>query len=481
VTSIKRIVIFGFFLGIDCPILAQVIQNTLPVERELSRRYNLLATDSIDTEFRYSIMSDLSEDSIGGISYSISPLTLFQRVNSRSNYGWDDRGVIPVKGAQTYLSLGINAAWKFIRAEFNPELVFGNSGSSPDYLLNWNKSRIDDFYFDLNYGDFPQSFGSNFYSKIWWGQSKLTAQYGAFEAGVSSKNIWWGPGQWNSLTFSNNAAGFPHLTINTTKPAKTFIGAIEAQLLMGRLASSNLGGTGIEELDDRFFDPLSNDWRYLNAISLTWYPKWVKGISLGFSRTVQQYSETLSGRFIDLFPIFQGFQKKQFFENGNGLDFDGNGQDQQFTIFGSFKNTPSKLEIYFEYGRRDHAFNWREFVLNPEHARAYIFGFYKLINIPNPKYSLQIRSEITHQQESINRTIRYGIQGGSSWHTHTPTRGFGNYGQPLGVGIGTGSNVQTLEVSLVDGMDKIGIVFERLANNQVFYHKALLQNTERSP
>lgn len=101
--------------------------------------------------------------------------------------------------------------------------------------------------------------------------------------------------------------------------------------------------------------------------------------------------------------------------------------------------------------------------------------------MPEINKTIQIRSEITHQQESINRTIRYGIQGGSSWHTHTPTRGFGNYGQPLGVGIGTGSNVQTLEVSLVDGMDKMGIVFERLANNQDFYYKALLQNTERRP
>jgi hypothetical protein len=41
--------------------------------------------------------------------------------------------------------------------------------------------------------------------------------------------------------------------------------------------------------------------------------------------------------------------------------------------------------------------------------------------------------------------------------------------------------VQTLEVSLVDGMDKMGIVFERLANNQDFYYKALLQNTQRRP
>ena len=58
---------------------------------------------------------------------------------------------------------------------------------------------------------------------------------------------------------------------------------------------------------------------------------------------------------------------------------------------------------------------------------------------------------------------------------------FVNYGQPLGVGIGTGSNLQTVEVSLVEGVDKMGLLFERLANNQDFYYKALLQFTERKP
>lgn len=86
----------------------------------------------------------------------------------------------------------------------------------------------------------------------------------------------------------------------------------------------------------------------------------------------------------------------------------------------------------------------------------------------------------------MNRYIRYGgasggIRGGLSWHTHNPARGFVNFGQPLGVGIGTGSNVQTLELALVDGFNKKGLFFERLVNNQDFYYKALLQFTERKP
>lgn len=176
-------------------------------------------------------------------------------------------------------------------------------------------------------------------------------------------------------------------------------------------------------------------------------------------------------------PVFSGVTKDAY-----GFDKDANGQDQQISIFGRFVMPKSKSEMYFEFGRRDHAKNWREFTLNPEHARAYILGFVQLFDVPLLYKVLQVRGEMTQQQESVNTYVRNGgLKGGLTWHTHNPTRGFVQNGQPLGVGIGVGSNVQTLEFSLVEGLDKIGILFERLANNQDFYYKAQLQDTERKP
>ena len=125
--------------------------------------------------------------------------------------------------------------------------------------------------------------------------------------------------------------------------------------------------------------------------------------------------------------------------------------------------------------------NWREFLMNPEHARAYQFGFLKLHSLPITTKYLQVRGEITHQQESVNRILRYGKQGGGSWHTHSQLRGFTNYGQPMGVGIGTGSNVQTLEVAVVEDWNKVGLLLERLENNQDFYYRAFGQQQERKP
>mgnify|MGYP006982239959 FL=1 len=73
------------------------------------------------------------------------------------------------------------------------------------------------------------------------------------------------------------------------------------------------------------------------------------------------------------------------------------------------------------------------------------------------------------------------MRGGVSWHTHGQVRGFTNYGQSMGVGIGTGSNVQTLEIALVEDWKKFGILFERLENNQDFYYRAFGQQGERKP
>ena len=191
-------------------------------------------------------------------------------------------------------------------------------------------------------------------------------------------------------------------------------------MIMGRLENSGFAPSQNEELNDRYFTPFTGDSRYTNAITFTWSPKWVTGFYFGFSRTFQQYNASRGNTFYDWFPIFEAFQKKNFFADGNSVDFDANGRDQTVTIFGRLVIPKTKSELYFEYGRRDHAFDWREYILNPEHARAFIFGFNQLFDIPEIGKTIQIRSEVTHQQESINRILRYGtaeipyIGGGNS-------------------------------------------------------------------
>ncbi|TXE11493.1 capsule assembly Wzi family protein [Algoriphagus aquimarinus] len=478
------ILLFLFNVVIGRSALAQSIPANFPVLEENLRRSQLVDTLHKSTSILLrpvladnSLYPFLESISDSEVSIKLSPVINTTRLTSKRPYGWGDNGMIPNPGFQTYFSGGVEVKYRFINLTFRPELVIAQNKGYRTGLDNFSNSEIRDKFYYFNRGDFPERFGNGTLVNPWWGQSKLTFQYGAFEIGAATQNIWWGPGQFNALTFSNNAQGFPHLTLNTTKPAKTFLGSFETQLIFGKLQNSGFAGSQYPELNSQYFKPFSGDWRFLNALMLSYNPKWVPGLYVGFTRTFQQYSESMDSGLLTYLPVFSGVTKDAY-----GFDKDANGQDQQISIFGRLVMPKSKSEMYFEFGRRDHAKNWREFTLSPEHARAYILGFVQLFDVPLLNKMLQVRGEMTQQQESVNRYIRYGGLGGeSTWHTHGIARGFVQNGQPLGVGIGVGTNVQTLEFSLVEGLDKIGILFERLANNQDFYYKAQLQNTERKP
>jgi len=423
------------------------------------------------------IFNNDQERTFKKIKFSILPFFQSIQYNTNRPYGWGDGPMIPSSGLQSYSSAGFFAKLSILNIQIQPEVVFAQNSSYQGFGENRSISEIRDRFRFLNFDDAPERFGDGGYQNINWGQSKVSLELGAFEAGISTQNIWWGPGQFNSLIFSNNAQGFPHLTLNTIKPAKTFLGNFEGQIIVGRLENSGFAPTQFEDINNSYFRRFTGDWRYLNGMTISYNPKWVPGLFFGVSRTYQQYSENMGNTFRDNLPIFDSFQKTEF-----GFDRDSEGRDQQASVFARYVAPKAKAEVYFEFGRRDHAFNWREAIINPEHARAYLIGFKKLFELPQENKMIQVRGEITHQQESVNRYIRYpGLLGGASWHTHSRARGFAHYGQPLGVGIGTGSNVQTLEVSLVEKFNKMGILLERLENHQDFYYRAFGQQREHQP
>ncbi len=413
--------------------------------------------------------------------FAILPIYFNTRLDGKRPYVGGEYGMIPARGAQSFLSTGFQARFSILCIQLQPELVTSQNLAFPGFSDTFSSGTIGARFLYWNVGDSPERFGNSSYSKAFWGQSSISLRAGAFELGVGTKNIWWGPGQWNSLIFSNNAPGFPHISLNTSKPAKTFLGAFEGQVLIGRLESSNQAPTQIDALNSGYFSTLNSDWRYLNALMFSFTPKWIPSLSVGYTRTYQYYNEIRPNDIKGWLPILEPMAKEKLFTNGNSVEYDGRGQSQQISIFGRYKMNKAKAEVYFQFGRRDHALNWREFILNPEHSRAYQVGFIKLANLLSTAKKIQFRGEITSQQESINRYLRYDLGGGITWHTHSQVRGFTNYGQPMGVGIGTGSNVQTLEVSLVENWSKFGILFERLENNQDFYYRAFGQQGERKP
>jgi hypothetical protein len=450
----------------------QSIQTGLPVFEEYVRRSQIHQGISSPLSFHqrpidFNAIPDLSlrkqllttwlgnsGDSLSKPSFfrlsSLPIVTAFQ-VNSGVPYPTVSP-FVNTNGFQNYSTFGVIAEAGPLAIRIQPEYIYARN---LPYDMGGSKS---------GYTEFLERFGEGPYARYFWGQSSVKLNLGAFSLGASNENIKWGPGQFNSLLFSANAFGFRHLTLNTRRPAKTWIGSFEGQILGGILQGSNLSTSNLGS------PPTDN--RYLNGINFSYQPKWIPGLFVGASRVFQQYEPDVEPTLRGYFPIFEVFQKKKLFDSpSNSVTYDSKNQDQQLTGFVRYFNQKAKAELYFEYGRRDHAYDWREATLNPEHARAYLFGFVKLVDIANDA-AIQIRGEMIQQQESINILVRYdGIGGGANWSGHGITHGFTHLGQMMGPGIGPSSNAQTLELAWVKDLKKVGLRMERLNRHQDLYIK----------
>jgi len=401
------------------------------------------------------------------------PITLIQQYNTFAPYSWNDGAMIPAKGYQTLFMGGLFAQYGILSIQLKPEYVFA---ANPDFeILSLNQPssvrQINTTY--LNHTDLPAQYGNKSYSKLNWGQSSISVAINKFSIGLSTENLWWGPGTRNSLVMSNNAPGFLHFTINTRQPVETFIGSFEGQIICGKLEGSNLSSPKSQfTIDGVDYEiPKTNDWRYINGFSINYHPKWVPGLFVGLNRTIQVYRGDMGNSFSDYMPIFTPFQKK----NLNGED--AKNRDQLASLFFRWVMKESKFEFYGERGYNDHSVDLTNFFQSPEHSRAYLFGFSKLFTLNKSKNKyLQVNFETTHLEQTADRIA---LPAGA-WYIHgIILHGYTNKGQVMGAGIGPGSNLQTLDFSIWE-KDKVwGIQVERYAHNMDFYYDAFTDTNSK--
>lgn len=497
---------FLFFLELTAiPLFSQTIPAGFPVLEEYLRREQLKGNFGMDYSFNSrpinpgSKFHDLMEigemeklDSLINkkesnwkkVDFRALPLSSTTVYNNNRPLGWGNSGLKNGVGFQNLTSPGIFTKLFFLEIQLRPEFIFSQNKPYEGYSGGYS-DEIDFLRFKYwNFGDNPERFSLDYNTKAYWGQSYVSLNFGKVELGYSTQNIWWGPGQFSGLIFSNNAQGIKHFYLKTKQPADIFIGKLEAQLISGRAEDSGILPSQNNKLNSIYSIPFSGDWRYINGLAFTYQPVFLPQLFIGFNRTFQQYNDDVGPDLIDRFPVFQAFQKKELFEDGNSVAYDTLAQDQQVSVSFRYVNTKAKLEVYAEFGRRDHSYDWREFILNPEHARAYLVGFSKLFQTGLREKFIQLRGEVIHQQESVNRYIRYPddiITSSTSWHTHYQVRGFTNYGEAMGVGLGVGANAQIFEISQVKNLNKVGLIFQRLENHQDFYYGAFGQDSEKRP
>lgn len=399
--------------------------------------------------------------------FQLLPFSWQQQYDLNSPYSWNDGAMIPARGYQTMLSGGFYAKFGPLSIQLRPEFIYAQNKSFDGFALDRSDAELERYYGFYNQIDAPESFGVGSYSKATWGQSSVRLTVGPMSLGLSNENIWWGPGRRNSLLMTNNAAGFKHFTLNSVKPIKTPIGSFDLQIIAGKLENSGL--TPLMQTTNSsgggLFNSYKDDWRYLSGFNINYQPKWVPGLFVGFIRDFMSYHDDLKG-FGDYFPFVTPFQK-----NTEGVEIDNYDRDQRLSAYLRWVFPKAHAEVYFEYGINDNSFNFRDFIGSPDHGRAYVFGFSKLVPIRGRKEQfIEINAEINQLSQSLDRLVRQA----GGFYVHGGVRqGYTNLGQVLGAGTGSGGNLQSTDINWVKGLKKIGLSFERYEHNADLYNSVI--------
>ena len=431
-------------------------QSTISVS-DMVRPY---ATSIYDTAFSHSNLykhqKKGSQTLFWGSSGALGwlPVAINQQYNSKAPFGWNDASMIPAKGYQMQASLGFFMRMGPLQIKVNPEMVFAQNerftnfsnmkiiDPAAQYLINQFNGFIDN----------PENTVNGQYRKFLTGQSSISIHFKPVALSLSTENLWWGPGIWNSLVMSNNATGFTHLSFHTTQPLKTGIGFFEWQFISGTPTSSQIA-TGSQAQKG-----------YLNGAVITYQPKWIKGLTIGAIRQYLQFLKDAQTRKYYV-PVFNNLFRANDADTLIWLH-----TKQMATVFFRYVLPNSHAELYAEYGRNDASQNLRDLIMSPEHARAYIVGAQKIFTLNRDKGFIQLQTEFTElENNNPEWTIRPQYAG---WYMHTYiTRGYTNEGKIIGAGIGSSSNCRNIAVQWLKANSSIGINFMQIDHDNDEYYE----------
>lgn len=396
--------------------------------------------------------------------FMMMPISIRSQFNSNYAFGSNDGSMIPNRGLQTKFSTGLYVEYGNFSIQFQPELIQAQNKQYQGFPEeHWGSTWLE-YYEYLNMIDRPERFGTGPYTNFLLGQSSLRFNLEQFSVGISSENLWWGPAKRNSLLMSNNAPGFLHLTLNTRKPVETAIGSFEGQIIAGRLEASGYPPPNhlLSVQNQMLYHPKRDqDWRYLAGMIVSYQPKWVPGLSFGYSSVSQMYHNDINS-FEDYLPIFNGNKRANTVSSGAD-----NIRNQMSSGFFRWVMPNGHFEFYGEYGSNGNSKRMREFIVNPDENRAYTLGFVNLIPLRNSQF-IQVHMEMTQ----TGQTVRRGIRDMNSWYIHPHVRhGYTHRGQVIGAGIGPGSNAIFGEISWIKDFNRLGFQIERVEYNNDFYYK----------
>lgn len=335
---------------------------------------------------------------------------------------------------------------RFVPTDINNDIHYVAPGITPEDSL---AQRIDQ----------PFRFGSDSYTTFDWGHSSVRFHHHDIELGLSSEPLWWGPGVQYALTMSNNASGVPHAFLGSREPLKLpwNIGDLQFRWVWGWPKDSD------------YFDHLpfySQKKRFMNGLNIVYSPSFLPNFHVGTSRIIHQYIPDEGLKASDYFAIFQPFPNpdKEVLDSSRDASHyqDKNGLN---SVYFRWVLTESDAEIYGEYYKEDHNWNFRDFLMEPQHGRAYTLGAQKIIQsnwIDFVKINAEINSLIPSLVDDVRpQTYPYTHKRVKQGHT--------NRGQVLGAAIGPGSSSQYLGAEGYFEKGMVGLFVQRMVDNDHFH------------
>ena len=365
---------------------------------------------------------------------AVLPVQVNQQWVSSIPYQELDGPMLPSSGYQVMASVGLFAKLGPLTLQFQPQWV---SAQNKDY------TNIT---------------GTPNFQKMYWGNSSVRLNVGPASVGISSENISWGPSVFNPLIMSAHAPGFMHATFNSTRPLKTFLGNFEWQVIGAYLDPMDAKYQNLAEVGSA----TAPGRRYYNGANVVFSPKWIKGLSVGAVRIVQEPERVLLFNH-QYFPLVNNVSRAA--DVNYDIEQD---RDQYGDFFMRYLMPESNAEFYIEWGRNDAFFNYRDAIQRLDHSRAYTLGVRKLFHVDDNNKSKywQIISEYTRMQQPPS----WPLLSAGSWYVHSRSiQGYTNEGQIMGATLGLGGNGTTVRISKFDGLRSFGFQFNRATHDGVYF------------
>lgn len=459
----KRYIIFLFLL-FQFKINAQNVFIDEISLQDKTRIQQIFGDSLINYSFIYR-NTQLFQETQYGVSNKKSNFKIFNNIDIQNNtllpISYNDGNLYPARGNQFRYSLGLSFINKLFDFNFQPEIINNENQLQEYYAGNVNDGNFAARYFGFvanNIDNFRQ-FGNKGIDTFTWGQSRLGLKLKTVGFGISNQNLWVGPGKRNSITMTNNAAGFKHFYFNSVKPIKTKIGQFEFSYINGQIDTIRYKDPDVDLLSG-WPAGIANKYqnkRLINLISLTWSPIWTPNLFIGFSSSKQNYKSNTELKDGDIFKTLDSYK----YNIGS--------------IFFRLVLPKEEAEVYGEIGLPDSKPILTNY-FKEKTKSGILFGASKILKLYKPYHFIYFNIEFAQLQLMDARTLfRLGqpFNGNpiNSWYTNTTIKqGYTNDGQIMGASIGPGSNSQTINTSWNNENFKIGVQLERILINNDFYY-----------